>query len=122
MASQEVSNFIRGSFRSVWSLELLLFLRGSPERAWTTAELVAGLRASESIVEQSVHTLVAGGLVATDANGAARYSPAAPDLEQLVIQTEAFYAKKPDAVRRLIVMAAHDGLAAFADAFKLRRD
>jgi hypothetical protein len=55
-------------------------------------------------------------------DGRARYAPASPDIERLAEGTERLYAKKPDAVRRLIVAAATDGLAAFADAFRLRRD
>lgn len=122
MSRQDVSSFIRSNFRSVWSLELLLFLRKHRDRAWTRAEMVAQLRASEAIVTQSVEQLVAGGLIAPEQDGAARYSPAAADLEHMVEQTGLFYAKSPDAVRRLIVMSAQGGLAAFADAFRLRKD
>jgi hypothetical protein len=122
MSNAEVTNFIRTNFRSVWSLELLLFLRRNKERAWTRAEMVTGLRASDSIVHQSVDQLAAAGLVATEEDGSARYSPAAADLDRQVADVEAYYAKSPDAVRRMIVMSAQGGLAAFADAFRLRRD
>ena len=81
---------------------------------------MAGLRASDSIVAQSVESLVAAGLVATEADGRARYLPASADLDRRA--GEAFYAKSPDAVRRLIVMSANEGLTAFADAFRLRKD
>lgn len=83
---------------------------------------MSGLRASDSIVAQSVDSLVAAGLVATEEDGRARYLPVSPDLDQRAGDTEAFYAKSPDAVRRLIVMSANGGLAAFADAFRLRKD
>ena len=119
--SQEVQNFVRSTFRSVWSLELLLFLRNNADRAWTREELVARLRASESIVAQSVDTLVAAGLVVTEED-AARYLPASPDLDRKAAEVESFYAKSPDAVRRAIVMSATGGLTAFADAFRLRKD
>lgn len=122
MSQPDVTSFIRSNFRSVWSLELLLFLRRNADRAWTRPEMVTGLRASDSIVSQSVDQLVAAGLIATEEDGAARYRPAAADLEQLVDRTEAYYAKSPDAVRRLIVLNAQGGLAAFADAFRLRKD
>jgi len=84
--------------------------------------MVAALRASDSIVAQSVDSLVAAGLVATEEEGRARYLPASPDLDRRAAEAEAFYAKSPDAVRRMIVMAANEGLTAFAEAFRLRKD
>lgn len=118
----EVINFIRSTFRSVWSLETLLFLRGHRERSWSTEDLVSGLRASDVIVVQSLDALVAGGLVTTEADGTARYRPVSPDLDELVQGAQDYYAKSPDAVRRQIVMSANEGITAFADAFRLRKD
>lgn len=119
--NQETSNFIRAAFRSIWSLELLLHLRNHPERSWSTPELVEQLRSSESVVSQSCSSLVAAGLIVVDDHGA-RYNPATPETDRLVAATEKLYAKRPDAVRRLIVQAANDGLAAFADAFRLGKE
>jgi hypothetical protein len=121
-SKQEVSSFIRATFRSVWALELLSLLRQNRERSLSHWEMVAGLRGSDLVVEQSVESLTAAGLVLTEADGAARYAPAAPDLDKLVERTEALYAKSPDAVRRMIVSAANPGITAFADAFRLRKD
>ena len=118
----ELQGFIRSTFRSVWSLELLIYLRKAKDRSWGQDELVAGLRASHSIVAQSVDSLLAAGLVATEGKGNVRYLPASTDLDRRAEEAEAFYARSPDAVRRLIVMAASDGLSAFADAFRLRKD
>jgi hypothetical protein len=39
-----------------------------------------------------------------------------------VDETEALYARSPDAVRRMIISASHGGLTAFADAFRIRKD
>jgi len=119
---QELAAFIRSSFRSVWALELLLHLRREAGRAWTRAELVERLRASDLVVAGGLDSLLAAGLVLQNSDGTARYAPASPDLERLVDGAETLYAKKPDAVRRMIVAAASDGAAAFADAFRLRRD
>lgn len=117
----ETHGFIRDSFRSVWSLELLLLLRSDQARAWSQAELVDRLRGSDLVVQQSVASLVAGGLVLIEDEGA-RYAPASKDIERLIGAAEQLYSKKPDAVRRLIVSAAHGQLTAFADAFRLRKD
>jgi hypothetical protein len=123
MASkEEVSSFIRATFRSVWSLELLIFLSDRDERSWSQAELVTSLRGSDLVVSQGLDGLVAAGLVAIETDGSARYRPASPDLQRLVDATKARYARTPDAVRRMIIVSASGDLAAFADAFKLRKD
>ena len=119
---QEVSSFIGATFRSVWALELLCFLRQNPDRSHSHEEMVAGLRGSDLVVTQGVESLSAAGLVLAEPGGSARYSPATPELETLVERTEALYAKSPDAVRRMIVSAANPSITAFAEAFRLRRD
>ena len=121
-SEQDVASFIRATFRSVWALELLCFLRQERGRSRSHEEMVAGLRGSDLVVTQSVDALTAAGLVLADADGSARYSPASEDLDRLVEQVAALYAKSPDAVRRTIVAAANPGLTAFADAFRLRKD
>ena len=114
--------FIRSSFRSVWSLELLLLLKSEPERSWAHAEIVERLRASDVVVHQGVASLVAGALVIVEEGGAARYAPATGEIDRLADAAEQLYARKPDHVRRQIVAVGHNQLTAFADAFRLRRD
>jgi hypothetical protein len=120
--SSQLGDFIRGAFPSVWTLELLLLLKSEPARGWTRPELVDKLRGSEPIVVQGVAALVAGGLIATGDGATVRYAPASPDIERLVEETVRQYAKRPDAVRRIIVFAGQTGLQAFSEAFKLRGD
>lgn len=119
---QEVSSFIRATFRSVWALELLCFLRQNRDRSLSHEEMVRGLRGSDLVVIQSVDALTAAGLVLVEEGGSARYAPATADLDKLVERAEALYAKSPDAVRRTIVAAANPGITAFADSFRLRKD
>jgi hypothetical protein len=119
---QEVASFIRATFRSVWALELVCFLRQNRDRALPHAEMVAELRGSDLVVTQSVAALAAAGLIVTEADGTARYAPSADELDGLVEQAEGLYGRSPDAVRRLIVAAANPGITAFADAFRLRKD
>ncbi len=121
-ADQEIVSFIQSSFRSVWTIELLLHLKRSSDRDWSKADLVHALRASELVVSNGLNSLLAAGLVIQNEDGSTRYAPAAPDLEKMADATEALYAMKPDAVRRMIVASAADGVTAFADAFRLRRD
>ena len=120
-SNEELSRFIQSSFRSVWSLELLLLLKRE-QRPWSREEIVTSLRGSDLIVSQGFDTLSAGGLILVDENGKATYGPASASLAKLVEEAEAYYARSPDAVRRLIIGASPSGLAAFADAFRLRKD
>jgi hypothetical protein len=120
-SDQEVEGFVRSTFRSVWSLELLLFLRRHRDRSWGRAALLDALRASDAVIANSLDSLLVAGLIVIGDEGA-RYQPAASDLDLLTERTEALYAKSPGALRRMIVMAATDGLAAFSDAFRLRKD
>lgn len=120
--SEEVTSFIRSTFRSVWAFELACFLRSHRDRSWAAANLVSELRASELVVGRSVELLLAAGLVVVDDGGGARYQPASPSLDALFAASEALYARSPDAVRRMIVGRGSGGLAAFADAFRIWKD
>jgi len=121
-ASAELAGFIRSQFRSVWALELLLYLKRHADRSWSRAELVEAFRASEAVIGTSLDNLLAGGMVVVEDGQQARYWPANESIEWLVGETATLYAKKPDAVRRLIVSPPAGDISAFADAFRLRRD
>ena len=121
-ASPELAEFIRHHFHSVWSLEMLLFLKRNAEVAWQEEQLVGSLRASQAVISTSLESLLAGGLIVREDDGLARYVPASPDLGRLVAETESLYARKPDAVRRLIVSSSAAGITAFAESFRFWRD
>ena len=121
-ARDDVEDFVRVTFRSVWALELLCMLRKNRDRSLTHREMVDSLRASDFVVSQSLDNLTAVGLVSREADGSARYSPANTNSDKLVVRTEDVYAKSPNAVRRIIASAVNPGLTAFADAFRLRKD
>lgn len=114
----DLATFIASSFRSVWSLELLLYLKREA-RAFSTPELVSALRASTAVVEQAVALLTAGGLACSE-DGSTMYMPVGPGVAALVDETERLYASRPDRVRRLIIAGSNPGLAAFSDAFRLK--
>ncbi len=121
-SEQELAGFIRSTFRSVWTLELMLHLKQHGGRPWSPAELVQSLRASDSIVANGLASLLAAGLIIVEEDGGARYRPVSADVEALAEAAEALYAQRPDGVRRLIVDPDADGVSAFAEAFRLRRD
>lgn len=119
-SDDDLLQFIAASFPSVWALELLLALRRE-RRAWTHDELVATLRASDLVVSKSVNALVAAGLASREGEGIV-YLPVNSAVEKSAERTEQLYRTRPNRVRRAIVAASTSTAAAFADAFKLRRD
>ena len=119
---EEAAAFIRASFRSVWDLELLCHLRRASDGSHHPAALVAGLRASEVVVANSLSALLSAGLIVAEPDYSVRYAPASPTLDRLSEQAELLYRRSPNAVRRMIVTATNPGAAAFADAFRLRKD
>ncbi len=79
------------------------------------------MRASELVVSKALNSLLAAGLASLEGSGA-RYMPINQDAADHVERSEAFYAARPDAVRRAIVSASSGGLSAFAEAFRLRKE
>ena len=117
----EIADFIRSSFTSIWSLEVLLHLKAESWAAKTREQLIGDLRASEAVVSASVTSLLAAGLIVEEDGPSYRYAPASEELAALVDETDAIYRKQPDAVRRVIVVGKGN-LAHFADAFRLRKE
>lgn len=122
MPSQfEIETFIGSSFRSIWSLDLVQYLFANRQESHSKEQLIAALRASESVVSQSIDSLVAVGLVVVDRD-LVRIHIADAQSRGLIEGAIKLYAKSPDKVRRLIISAASPGITAFADAFRLRKD
>jgi hypothetical protein len=116
--AEDVAGFVTMNLRTVWTLELLMLLRGEPERAWTPAALTAELRANLSMVDEILRRLEGLGLVGQDEEGW-RYRPARPDLDDLCARTEQAYRHKPFAMISLIYRSSgplHD----LAEAFRLK--
>ena len=120
--SNDIFEFVRTSFPSVWALELMMFLQEEPERSWSAEDLELELRGSPVIVELSLSSLVDAGIVVTSSDGRFRYQPASEDVDLLARATSELYRKKPDAVRRVILSSSTTKFQDLADAFKLKRD
>lgn len=118
---KDVSEFLRSTFRSIWSLELLFLLADDASRCWSISEMVAALRASELVVNRAVDDLHAAGLLVPEPDGCFRYAPFTEDVRSLVISARSLYARSPDAVRRMIIRSQSNHLLKFADAFKFRK-
>jgi hypothetical protein len=120
--SAETKEFIANCIRSVWALELLLFLRRNPAQAWSVEALTAELRSSTFVVSEILVTFRQAGIVAEEPNGSVRYAPAASHLYRPIDELAAAYAVKPLAVSKEILAAGNDKIRSFADAFRLKKD
>jgi hypothetical protein len=117
-----LEDFIADTFVSVWTLELLSLLLDSPDASFSRGELVERLRASDAVVSQGVSALVSAGLAVVDERDCVDFRPTNSDVEDCARQAVDFYRKFPGRTRRLIISRSSPGLAAFADAFRLRKE
>lgn len=118
---KDVSEFLQGSFRSVWSLELLLLLQSQPDRSWTPQQLIAELRSSEAVIRQGIGDLLAAGMIVTEGEDLVRYAPASDSLRDIVPRVIRAYQVESSNVRRLIVQGSSEKLRHFSDAFRIVR-
>jgi len=116
---EEILGFIKAAVGSVWALELLLFVRARPERAWTEGQLARELRSNERLAAEALNTFEAAGVVVRGPDGFV-YSPASPGLDALAGRLGDAYRERPVAVVNAIVSARTDSIRSFADAFRLK--
>jgi DNA-binding IclR family transcriptional regulator len=117
----QILDFIRSSVKTVWSLELLLFMRRNRTRTWTTDELIRELRSSRNIVTDAIAVFVQAGILREDESGF-RYEPATAEFDTAVEQLANEYAERPTTVVNAIVDAQSNKLQDFANAFRIKRD
>lgn len=120
MIDSELATFIRGSVRSVWALELLLFLRQRRSRAWSEETLVRELRASRTLVKQGLAAFEAVGLLTRGDDDCWTYVPASQALDDLCQALERAYRERPVTVVNAIAASPDEKLQTFADAFRFK--
>ncbi|HEY5412734.1 MAG TPA: hypothetical protein VIJ94_18600 [Caulobacteraceae bacterium] len=116
---EQLLEFIRAAIGSVWALELLVFMRGRPDRAWTQDELARELRSHPRLAGEAMRTFEAAGLL-VQRDGGFVYAPASPGLDELTGRLAGAYRERPVAVVNAIVSSRTDSLRNFADAFRLK--
>jgi hypothetical protein len=114
--------FIGASIKSVWTLELLLYLRRSAGRACSTGELVRELRASDAIVRDGVAALQSAGLIAPEGQDSVRYAPVSSTFDHLVQQLAQLYRDRPVMVTNAIFAGPDRRIHNFAEAFRLKKE
>jgi len=117
---QDVLAFVAASIRSVWALELLLFLKQNPARAWNPDALIRELRSSSVVIAEALASLQHAGLVVQGNAREFRYTAASATLDQVASDLERLYAAKPLLVIDAIVSSSTEQLRRFSDAFKFK--
>ena len=113
--------FLRSTLRSVWALELMLFLRAHADRPWSPEALTLELRASVPlIVELLQHFQRSGLVIAEDANLWV-WRPANVELSACADAIANAHARTPFQVINAILDTPNERLRTFADAFRLRK-
>ncbi|HVB90295.1 MAG TPA: hypothetical protein VND97_08855 [Beijerinckiaceae bacterium] len=117
----ELLDFIKGSIRSVWALELLLLMRNDRDKVWTHNTAAREQRSNPNLTAELLAGFEAAGLIVRKNEGYV-YAPASPLLEDLCEQLERTYRERPVAVINAIVAPRTDAVRKFADAFRFRGD
>lgn len=121
VSKEEILAFATDVLRSVWSLEVLLLLYRDPAKSWPAPDIVAALRASTRIVQESLAELAAAGLAQGDPSGLYRFAPASPVLAETVAALSDLYDKEPRSVIMAILTTSKDKIQMFADAFRFKK-
>jgi hypothetical protein len=121
VVSDDVKAFLRATIKSIWALELLLFLRSHADRTWSVARLTRELRASEPVVRGSLGLFHAAGLVHEETDGSVRFAPASPEIDTLVRDMADAYATHPVTISDEIY-SPDSKIRNFADAFRLKKE
>jgi hypothetical protein len=117
----DVARFLKEQIRSIEQLEILLLLRGSAVRMWTTPEVFGIVRSSERSITDTLTVLHRQGLLRQTA-AAYQYSPADDALRQIIDQLAELYAERRVRIVETIYSERSSDVDEFAKAFRLRKE
>jgi hypothetical protein len=117
----EVAKLLARSVKTVWALELLLFLRQHAQDHWSTQQLSTELRSSRGVVHSVLPILIRDGLVTEGESDRFRYAAKA-EVDAVVAQLELLYKERPVTIVRAIALASESQIQGLADAFRFRKD
>jgi hypothetical protein len=107
---------------SVEQLEVLLLLRGSPDRSWSPEAVAQALYSNPTSVAYRLAMLQRHGLLtAAEPSPSFRYQPETPALDQAVARMAELYKERRVAVITFIASKPMANVKAFSDAFRLRK-
>ncbi|MBX9567592.1 MAG: hypothetical protein K2X77_01800 [Candidatus Obscuribacterales bacterium] len=117
--SPQIKDFIRAHVKSVWQLELLLFVRNL-DRPVTAAEAAAALYLSPESINNALATYAKRGILKSDGKTPCSYTYAPlSEIGDQIEQTAKAYAERKFAVINLIFSSP---VQSFSDAFKISEE
>jgi hypothetical protein len=114
--------FIHSFAKTVWDIELLIYLWRMRERAWSHQELVRELRASETVIRLGLSNLADARLVDLREDGTCRYSPPSPKLDAQVEALAQLFRDKPVSVINAATSPSRRKVQGLANAFRIKKD
>ena len=118
----DVRAFLAEYVDSIEQLEILLLLRGYPDRHWTAEETAARLYGNPQSAARRLARLRENRLLAAAADAPGyRYDPASAELAAAVDRLAETYRERRVAVTTLIASRPMDNVRAFSEAFRLGR-
>lgn len=121
----DVQRFIADNIDSAAQLEVLLLLRGEPDREWSAADVSRALVSTPQSAALRLADLDDRRLLARSdgPDGPCyRYAPGGAQADRTIAALAEAYAKRKTAVIRLIFSRPSERVTSFADAFRIRRD
>jgi hypothetical protein len=118
---EDVHRFLHQNVDSVEQLEVLLLLRRTPERAWTSDEVATAVYSHPTSVVRRLAMLLGQGLLRERDSGSYQYAPRTAELHDTVTRLDHLYHERRVAVITLIASKPIENVRAFSDAFRIRR-
>jgi hypothetical protein len=126
LIAEDVWRFIHDNINSVEQLEVLLLLRGEPQKQWSAEEVSRRLFTMPASASTRLIDLHARGLLKeSGANGTDvlySYSPGDSRTDDVVSRLDRAYRERKDSVIQIIFSRPADRIQVFSDAFRIRRD
>ncbi|HEU4535820.1 MAG TPA: hypothetical protein VFS00_16955 [Polyangiaceae bacterium] len=119
---EELRRFVAAHLDTVDQLEVLLLLQRRPAEVWTPQRVSDELRTSPMSAAMRLERLCATGLCEEIEGGGVRLRPADASVERAIQLVTAAYREKRVSLIALIYARPPEGVRAFADAFRLKKD
>jgi hypothetical protein len=121
---EKVLRFLDSYIDSIEQLRVLLLLYSDPSRIWTTAQVTAELRSSDTSIVKRLEDLYARGVLERrpELGGAHRFTPCTEELVDAIDCVARENQVRPYRLIEAIYSRPNRALRDFADAFKFRGD
>jgi len=115
-------DFIGSNIQSVEQLEILCLLAEDRSRAWSITNVCRCIQSTEKSVREGLQYFVGQGLLAADAQGLFRFSPATPELNASVMKLIKCYRERRVAIIEAIYKKPIESVQHLADVLRIRKD